>query len=98
MRQAIGNAQAVPHLKDIQEATCKLCLTWWQKSGPSQESLVAQALPYVLVKALTSGYPPPSPQHNPLHFIGLRSKQNGLLLTVFLPAVWLYTGVQGANV
>jgi len=54
-RMALFTSQAVPHLPAVQEAVAKLCLSWWQAGAAGRESLVLQALPFTLVKALTSG-------------------------------------------
>ena len=47
--------QAVPHLPELQDATAKLCFSWWQADAVNREALVTQTLPYMLVKALTTG-------------------------------------------
>ena len=47
--------QAVPHQPELQDATAKLCFSWWQADAVNREALVTQTLPYMLVKALTTG-------------------------------------------
>ena len=47
--------QAVPHFPELQDATAKLCFSWWQADAVNREALVTQTLPYMLVKALTGG-------------------------------------------
>ena len=47
--------QAVPDLPELQDAVAKLCLYWWQLDAPGKETLVLQTLPFILVKALSTG-------------------------------------------
>jgi hypothetical protein len=39
----------------VQEAVAALCLAWWRLGAPGREALVPQTLPYLLVRALTTG-------------------------------------------
>eukprot|EP00878_Enallax_costatus_P040587 GHUV01046903.1.p1 GENE.GHUV01046903.1~~GHUV01046903.1.p1 ORF type:complete len:352 (+),score=121.90 GHUV01046903.1:274-1329(+) len=39
---------------DVQDAVAKLCVTWWQYEAVDREYLVAQALPYLLARAIGS--------------------------------------------
>ena len=49
--------QAATDLPEVQEAVVKLCMAWWLANAPGREGIVPQTLPYLLVKALTSGAP-----------------------------------------
>ena len=49
------HVQAAPDWPELQEAVAKLCLSWWQLDAPGKETLVLQTLPFMLVKALTTG-------------------------------------------
>ena len=42
-------------MPDVQEAVAKLCMAWWAADAPRREQLMPQTLPYLLVKALTTG-------------------------------------------
>ena len=48
-------AQAVPQLPELQESVARLCQAWWGAEVPGREALVAQALPYLILRALTTG-------------------------------------------
>ena len=50
-----GLLQAVPQWPELQEAVARLCQAWWAAEAPGREALVAQTLPYLLLRALTSG-------------------------------------------
>ena len=47
--------QAAADMPEVQEAVVKLCMAWWLAAAPDREAVVPQTLPYLLVKALTSG-------------------------------------------
>ncbi|KAK9808548.1 hypothetical protein WJX73_007262 [Symbiochloris irregularis] len=46
---------AATEAPELQGAVAQLCLSWWQAGAPGKQRLVPQTLPYLLVKALTSG-------------------------------------------
>ena len=52
-----GFLQGVPQWPEVQEAVARLCLAWWAADAPGREALVAQALPYLLLRALATGAP-----------------------------------------
>ena len=47
--------QAAADMPEVQEAVVKLCMAWWLAAAPDREAVVPQTLPYLLVKALTTG-------------------------------------------
>lgn len=42
--------QAVGDLPELQDPVCKLCCSWWELQAPGREQLMAQTLPYILVR------------------------------------------------
>ena len=55
MKDTKAPVQALPDQPEVQEAVARLCTAWWQAGALSKESLVAQTLPYLLVRALSTG-------------------------------------------
>ena len=51
-RKALGDA-----MPSVQDAVARLCCAWWAAGADDRELLVAQALPYMLVRAVASGKP-----------------------------------------
>lgn len=49
-------AQAAPGAPALNEAVAQLCCAAWTKKAECREALVAQTLPYLLLRALTSGW------------------------------------------
>ena len=47
--------QAAADMPEVQEAVVKLCMAWWLAAAPERESVVPQTLPYLLVRALSTG-------------------------------------------
>ena len=48
-------AQAIPQCPELQESVARLGQAWWGADAPGKEALVAQALPYLILRALTTG-------------------------------------------
>ena len=55
--RCVHGPQGVPQWPEVQEAVAKLCLAWWTADAPGKEALVAQTLPYLLLRALATGGP-----------------------------------------
>ncbi len=57
VRHTAVSRQAAAEWPQVQEAVARLCLAWWQARAPAREAFVPQTLPYLLVRALTTGAP-----------------------------------------
>ena len=42
--------QAVGDLPDLQDPVARLCCSWWELQAPGRDNLMAQTLPYILVR------------------------------------------------
>ncbi len=49
--------QAAAEWPDLQSAVATLCMGWWQAGAAGKEAIVAQTLPYFLVRALSTSAP-----------------------------------------
>ncbi|KAF5833222.1 condensin II non structural maintenance of chromosomes subunit-domain-containing protein [Dunaliella salina] len=52
---AIEGQLALEDLPEVQDPVVKLCCSWWELKAPGRENFVPQSLPYLLVRANTSG-------------------------------------------
>ncbi len=54
-RPAPTTPQDLSEVPDYQDATARLCSTWWLLGAPGKEHLIASTVPYVVMKAVEGG-------------------------------------------